>query len=119
MTRTVWKYTFRLTSDGLDPVIEIPGGGHFLALRDRVFDETGMAIHPDVMEFDTWWAVNTENVPVEVQLHIRGTGDEVPPSVNYLGTIFPRPGMVMHIWEKDRIFEDMHIVDGKFIPRSQ
>ena len=118
MTRTVWNYRVDL-SNGLDPVLEIPGGGHFLTLKDPVLEDyrnyrTGIS----EVSFDTWWAVDTDSVPVEVQLHIRETLDEVPPSTNYLGSLFPLPGTAIHVWQKDRVFQDMHIVDGKFVPKS-
>ena len=112
--RKVWKYTIDL-DEGIDPVFIIPGGGRFLSLRDREVNP----VHPSHFKIDTWWAVDDENVPTEVQLHIRGTGLEVPPSVNYLGTAFPAPDLVLHVWEKDRVFTDMHIVDGKFVSKSQ
>lgn len=112
MTRQVWKFPVRVDSGrDIDPVIEVPEGGRFLCLKLRAAD-SGQFI------FDTWWAVETTNPATEVQLHIRGTGDEVPPSMNYLGTVFPGP-FVFHIWQKDTVFQDMHIVDGKFVPRSQ
>lgn len=116
--RTVWKFTINL-KESIDPVFSIPGGGHFLALTDRKFERYGLAVDPNTPLVDTWWALDDSDVPVEVQLHVRGTGLEVPPSVNYLGTIFPRPGVAMHVWQKDRPFEEMHIVDGKFVPKSQ
>lgn len=116
--RTVWKYTIDL-KESVNPTFSIPGGGHFLSLCDRKFDNNGMAAHPDKPLVDTWWAVDTDAPEVEVQLYVRGTGLEVPPSVNYLGTIFPLPGIVMHIWQKDRVFTDMEIVDGVFVPKSQ
>ena len=112
MTKVVYKYPVRLTSGmDTDPVVEVPEGAHFLCLKERIV-EGGNLI------FDTWWAVETENPPVEIQLYVRGTGDLVPPSVTYLGTIFPGP-FVFHIFQKDLVFQDMHIVDGKFVPRSQ
>jgi hypothetical protein len=119
VTRTVFHKTVDLKEAGKDPVIEIPGGGHFLMLKDREYSAGGFLIDPNKPKFDTWWAVDTDNPVVEVQLHIRGTGEEVPPSVTYLGTIFPMPGLHLHVWQKDRLFEDMHIVDGKFVPKSQ
>ncbi len=117
MTRTVWKYSLNV-SDGIDQILEIPGGGHFLTLRRQTHDDRGMERPPGVIIIDTWWAIDTDNDPKEVQLHIRGTGDEVPPSVTYLGSIFPGP-YVFHLWNRDRVFDDMHIVDGKFVPKSQ
>ena len=115
MTRTVYKYTLDLNLGNIDPVLTIPGGGHFLHLKEQTFDGKPSRLS----RIDTWWAVETDNVPVEVQLHIRGTGDVVPPSVNYLGTAFLSFGLVLHVWQKDQVFQDMHIVDGKFVSRSQ
>ena len=112
MTRKVFKYPVRVESGtDINPIIEVPEGAHFLCLRERIV-EGGNFI------FDTWWAVETDNNPVDIQLYVRGTGDEVPPSVTYLGTIFPVP-FVFHVFQKDLVFTDMHIMDGKFVPRSQ
>ncbi len=116
--KTVWKFTIDL-KEGIDPVFSIPGGGTFLHLCDRQYDHDGLAVNPSRPLVDTWWAVETEAPEVQVQLYVRGTGQQVPPSVNYLGTSFHRPGIVLHIWEKDRVFEEMEIVDGKFVPKSQ
>lgn len=117
--RTVWKYKIDI-KETLDPVLKIPGGGRFLFLKDKKFDDLGYAINPDDLIFETWWAVETDSEKIDVQLHIRGTGHEVPASVNYLGTIFPiyRPPLVLHVWQKDTTWEDMHIVDGKFVPKT-
>lgn len=120
MTRTVWKFTIDLKKDGIDPILEIPGGGHFLFVKDQVFDQYGLMNDPQrEMKIDTWWAVDTDREKVPIQLYIRGTGQEIPPSTNYLGTVFPTPVLVLHIWNRDRVFDDMHIVDGKFVSKSQ
>lgn len=118
MTRTVWKYTIDI-EEGDKFTLEIPGGGTFLYLKSRTFDSNGFLSDPNLPKIDTWWAVDTDNVPVEVELFVTGTGHEVPPSVNYLGTAFPMPAIVLHVWQKDQVFQDMHIVDGKFVPKSQ
>lgn len=118
MTRVVYKYSIDLRQ-GVDPVLEIPGGGQFLTLKLREIDDPyGVGTPSRSNIVDTWWLVDPSSVPVEVQLHIRGTGDDVPPSVNYLDTMFAG-SFVFHIFQKDRVFEDMHIVDGVFVPKSQ
>lgn len=118
--RTVQKHSFDI-KDGLDPVLQIPGGGHFLFLTMKKFDEIGNYVDPDRHLIDTWWAVETTNELVDVQLHIREDGAEVPPSCSYLGTVFPPivPPLTFHVWNLDRNFVDMEIVDGKFVPKSQ
>lgn len=116
--RVVRKYTFDCKSI-LDPEFEIPGGGQFLYARFQEFDRLGFRNDPTkVLYIDTWWAVETENDPVKVQLHARATGEEVPPSVTYRATVFPQPMLTLHIWQRDEAFVDMQIVDGKFVPKS-
>lgn len=118
MTRKVWKFPVNVNEQGIDPVLHIPEGAQFLTLQFQQYDDEYMSNPPGSTIFDTWWSVDTINDPMDVQLHVRGTGDEIPPSVTYLGTIFPVP-FVFHVFQKDLVFTDMHIVDGKFVPRSQ
>ena len=118
MTKSVWKFPVNLRDTGIDPVLQIPEGGQFLTLKFQEFDDSYMMNPPGSAVFDTWWGVETDNPPVDIQLHVRGTGDPIPPSVTYLGTIHPHP-YTFHVFQKDLVFQDMHIVDGKFVPRSQ
>lgn len=117
--KTVWKYTIDLR-ETTDPILAIPRGAQFLHLKDQEYDRQGFQNDPyKVNLIDTWWGVNTDVELVPVQLHIRGTGEDVPSNVNYLGTFFPIPGIVMHLFQKDPEFQDLEIVDGKFVPKSQ
>lgn len=119
MTRIVQKITVALSvENGLDPIIQLPEGAHFLTLRGQDYDEQFQLNHPNAIIFDTWWGVETDNALVDTQLHVRRTDQEVPPSVTYLGSVFPM-WFEFHVWQKDLVFQDMHIVDGKFVPRSQ
>lgn len=118
MTREIQKFTIAVDKDGMDPIIQIPEGSHFLTLNYQEYNGVFMANHPDSVIFDMWWDLDVENANVDVQLYIRPTMGEVPVSSTYLGSFFPHL-REFHVFQKDLIFQDMHIVDGKFVPRSQ
>lgn len=116
--RTVKRYTVDLKK-GFDQTLEIPGGGHFLFLKAQEYDDQKYRRAPIDRVIDLWYAIDTDNVPVEVELHVRATDTEVPHSVTYLGSTSFAYDVFVHVWAKDRAFEEMHIVDGKFVPKSQ
>lgn len=113
--RTVWKYSIEVEKD-LDPIFQIPGGGHFLHLKERTIGNTGQVSRTSII--DTWWAVDSDSPLVEVQLFTRGTGLAVPNNVDYLGSVHLGYGVVLHIWQENRRFEDMEIKDGRFVPKT-
>lgn len=100
MTKKTIKRTLDLLRNP-DPIIHIPKGGTFLFAKDQTFDEYGYLNDPRrVMRVDTWWLVDPSAEVVPLQIHIRGTDSTVPDHVVYLGTVFPRPDMEAHIWQK-------------------
>lgn len=83
--RTVWKYTLEWT-DAPQPLM-IPY-------------ESGVLLSPHIAVQNNrlclWPEVNTEREPQEYVFHVRGTGHEVPPDVDYLGSALMDDGA--YVW---------------------
>jgi len=118
MTREIQKFTIVVDKSGMDPVIKVTEGAQFLTLNHQAYNGLSMAESEWSAIFDSWWSLDPNTAETEVQLYIRVTLDRVPPSATYLGSFF-QSFKEFHVFQKDVVFEDLHIVDGKFVPRSQ
>ena len=86
--RTVWKYALDWTP-APQPLM-IP----YMSL---VLLGPHIAVQNDVICL--WAEVDTEREPQEYVFHVRGTGHEVPPDVDYLGSCLHRDGsLVWHVF---------------------
>lgn len=83
--KTIWKFQIPVADD---QTIEIPRGA--IALSAHMQDN----------QICLWALVDDGAEKHSVPVHIRGTGhncDGVPPRY-FVGTVFPRPGLVFHVF---------------------
>jgi hypothetical protein len=115
MAKTIKIFTIDIKKDK-DPIFKMPGVGRFLSLHGR-FDSD----YTTIMVIDTFWLVDDELPETEVQIFCTGTNGPVPDNAEYLGTavVEKESQWEAHVFREDHRFEDVTIVDGRFVPKSQ
>ena len=85
MRRVVWKYHLS-RGRGVD-VLELPGGASFV----RADMQEGIIC--------IWFLVDRDEPKVERRFSVYGTGQDVPDTANYVGTVMDGP-FVWHVFER-------------------
>jgi hypothetical protein len=83
--RTIWKYELAWTDKPqplLIPYMSMVLLGPYFAVQDG--------------KLCIWAEVDTDAEPKEYVFHVRGTGHEVPPDVDYLGSTLTNEGR--YVW---------------------